>query len=156
MTLYKGLMTKSRAIDILNWHYDPPYDFYNNDVSDSSIRELVNGDYEVILNNEDELVGFFCCGGPAQVFAGVLAGVYDAPCIDVGFGMRPDLTGQGFGHDFCSFILSDVEKEFPGKVIRLTVATFNVRAIHLYKNLGFTEEKRFKRDNDEFMTMIRY
>ncbi|WEG12011.1 GNAT family N-acetyltransferase [Pullulanibacillus sp. KACC 23026] len=154
MDLHKGVMTKNLAVEILNWQYEPPYDFYNNEVSDSAIRELIYGGYEVVLNSEDELVGFFCVGGPAQVFAGVLVGVYDEPCTDIGFGMRPDLTGQGNGTAFCSFIIADVKKKYKKKPLRLTVATFNTRAIHLYEKLGFKTYKHFKRDQDEFITMI--
>lgn len=155
MNFHKGIMTKERAIAILEWDYEAPYDFYNNEVTDASIRELVNGGYEVVLNSDEEMVGFFCVGGPAQVFAGVIVGVYDEPGTDIGFGMRPDLTGQGLGSSFCSFIIEGVMKEFPHKPLRLTVATFNERAIHLYENLGFEEEKRFKRDEAEFMTMTK-
>ncbi len=147
-------MTKEVAIQILHWHYDPPYDFYNNDVSDAAIRELVDGDYQVMVDDHQEVVGFYCVGGPAQVFAGMLVGVYDTPGLDVGFGMRPDLTGQGLGTAFCTFILEDI-KGISSHPIRLTVATFNERAIHLYEKLGFVKEKTFLRDEIEFITMIK-
>lgn len=154
MRFSKEKMTKERAIDILNWDYEPPYDFYNNDVTDLAIRELVNGDYQVVVDENQDVIGFYCVGSPAQVFAGMLVGVYDQPCLDVGFGMRPDLTGQGLGTEFCTFILNDI-KGLSSNPIRLTVTTFNHRAIHLYEKLGFVKDKTFKRDEFEFITMVK-
>lgn len=155
MTFIKADITKELAVSILNWQYEPPYDFYNNEVTDVAIRELMNGDYKAVLNEQRELIGFYCAGSPAQVFAGLLVGVYDEPYIDVGFGMRPDLTGKGMGADFCTFILKDVLKSNNSKPIRLTVSTFNKRAINLYEKLGFEKHKLFKRDETEFMTMVK-
>lgn len=146
-------MTKELAIEILNWTYEPPYDFYNNDVSDLAIREFLKGTYHVVLNGTGELIGFYCMGEDARVFAGNRAGAYDEDRIDVGFGMKPSLTGQGNGKAFCWFLLKQVREKHPGKALRLTVATFNKRAIHLYESLGFRESVRFYRDKVEFMTM---
>lgn len=148
-------MTRDRAVLILKWSYEPPYDFYNNEVTDMAIHELISGDYHVVLDEQDEVVGFYCVGSPAQVFAGALVGVYDRPGTDVGFGMHPDLTGQGFGYSFCSFILNDVKDNYKVSPLRLTVAAFNKRAIHLYEKLGFAPHKTFKRDQAVFMTMIK-
>lgn len=153
MNFQKEKMTKKRALQILNWSYEPPYDFYNNEVTEIAIHELISGDYQVVVDETTDLVGFYCVGGPAQVFAGLLVGVYESPCVDVGFGMRPELTGQGYGGDFVSFILKDVRSQHGDETLRLTVATFNKRAIHLYEKLGFVKSKTFKRDQSEFITM---
>lgn len=157
LDFFKGRMTKDRAVQILKWSYDTPYDFYNNEVTEMAIHELTSGDYQVVVNEFDEVVGFYCVGSPAQVFAGALVGVYDRPGVDVGFGMRPDLTGQGHGYAFCSHILDNIKAKDPleGKPLRLTVATFNKRAIHLYEKLGFVKHNTFKRDQNEFITMIK-
>lgn len=155
MNLVSQKMTKERAIEILNWSYDPPYHFYNNEVSDAAIREFLNGTYQVITEENGELIGFYCAGDDARVFAGARVGAYDEERLDVGFGMKPNLTGQGFGQSFCTFILDHVREMHHGKPLRLTVATFNQRAIRLYENLGFKKQMSFFRDEIEFMTMVK-
>ena len=148
-------MTKEKAVEILNWSYDPPYNLYNNEVSDMAIREFLNGTYEVIANGNGDLIGFYCAGDGARVFAGARVGAYTEDRVDVGFGMKPALTGQGNGTTFCTFILDQVRERHQGKPLRLTVATFNQRAIHLYEKLGFRKQISFYRDDVEFMTMIK-
>lgn len=155
MGLVSQRMTKERAIEILNWTYETPYNFYNNEVSDAAIRELLNGTYRVITDENGELIGFYCAGDDARVFAGISVGAYDEERIDVGFGMKPNLTGQGYGLTFCAFILDQVREHHQGKPLRLTVATFNKRAIRLYEKLGFRKQINFYRNETEFMTMVK-
>jgi len=55
--------------------------------------------------------------------------------LSVGFGLRPDLVGQGLG---CKFVTACVEYaiqkyHYRGEFIRLGVAMFNQRAIKTYK-----------------------
>lgn len=75
-------------------------------------------------------------------------------CIDIGIGLKPDLTGKGFGTVFFSFILSLVLKEGPAP-LRLTVAKFNTRAIHLYEKLGFEKKIEFHHKTTLFVTMVK-
>lgn len=73
----------------------------------------------------------------------------------MGLGMNPRFVGKGNGLEFCSFIINVIQKK-NGKIpIRLTVANFNQRAIHVYEKLGFKKEKEFRTELAEFMTMIR-
>ncbi len=68
--------------------------------------------------------------------------------------MKPDLTGKGFGAIFFSFVLSHIQDEF-NSPIRLTVAKFNHRAIHLYEKFGFIKIMEFSSESAEFITMIK-
>lgn len=149
-------MNEQIAKDILNWKYDEPYDFYNNDPTDNEeVEELLNGSYYVLVNDLNELVGFFCIGESAQVPRGHQYGVYEDDLIDMGLGMNPTLTGNGNGFEFCSFTVNLIEKIYKGTPIRLTVAKFNQRAIHLYEKLGFVQEKEFDTDLAKFITMVK-
>ncbi|WP_367281315.1 GNAT family N-acetyltransferase [Planococcus shenhongbingii] len=68
--------------------------------------------------------------------------------------MNPKLVGKGQGTAFgSSYIL--IEESHPGLPVRLTVASFNKRAIHLYEKLGFVKENRFSTDRVEFITMVK-
>ena len=119
------------------------------------MKERLDGSYFAIVNDNKELFGFFCTGENAQVPSGQENGVYLEDLIDVGLGMNPKLIGKGNGLDFCSFILRNIEKNYKDTPIRLTVAKFNQRAIHLYEKLGFIEKDEFSNAFAEFITMVK-
>ena len=146
-------MNENYAVDIVSWKYDAPYDFYDNELSDESIKEILENPYYSIVNDKDELVGFFCTGATAQVPKGHDYGAYLDKCIDVGIGMKPELTGKGFGAEFFTFILNHIQEKnhLP---LRLTVAKFNTRATHLYEKLGFEKDIEFTAST-VFLTMLK-
>lgn len=155
MKLLKTEMTKETAQEILSWQYEPPYDFYNNETSEAEMAELLNGTYFAVFTEKEKTVGFFCIGKSAQVPAGKLHGAYEAVCIDMGLGMNPGFVGKGNGTEFGLFILNSIEETHPDLPVRLTVAVFNERAIHLYKKLGFAVSTQFDTDTASFVTMIK-
>lgn len=147
-------MTKEFATEILQWQYEPPYDLYNYEGSSEELEEMLDNSYEVVLSNE-KVIGFFCLGLPAQVPAGNSSGAYSEEALDIGLGMKPDLTGRGKGTDFFTFILEFLSKRVEGVPLRLTVATFNRRAIRLYEKTGFEQRMKFERNGMPFITMVR-
>lgn len=149
-------MEREFALEILKWKYEKPYDYYNNDPTAEDVKELLDGTYFALVNDEDDLVGFFCIGKNAQIPDGHQYGVYLESYIDIGFGMDPELTGKGHGYEFCSFILKSIEEKYRKTTFRLTVAKFNARAIHLYENLGFEKADQFRAYSREYWTMVRY
>lgn len=155
MQLLIEKMNEELAKEILSWKYDKPYDFYNNELTDEAIREMLDGSYIALVNDHQELIGFFCTGDDAIVPVGKKFGVYSDKSIDMGLGMNPKYVGKGSGFEFCSFILRYIEKNDKGRPIRLTVAKFNERAIHLYEKLGFVKNGAFSTDFAEFMTMVK-
>ena len=155
MDLVSKKMSHHYAMEILKWNYEPPYDFYNNEVNKESIRELLEEDYMAILDLKGSLTGFYCSGEAAQVPAGREAGAYNEAAVDVGIGMNPNLTGKGKGKAFFSFILSELQQALPHSITRLTVAAFNDRAIKLYANMGFKKEKEFYSGLNHFITMVK-
>ncbi|RKQ33918.1 GNAT family N-acetyltransferase [Oceanobacillus halophilus] len=149
-------MTEKYAIDVLCWKYEKPYDFYNNVLTSGAIMELLTYKYYVVLDKYNHLIGYFCVGRPAQVPVGDQHDAYKEDCIDIGIGMKPELTGKGNGERFFSYILRFVQEQNQHKDIRLTVATFNKRAVRLYEKLGFVKQIAFVSDNGvEFITMKR-
>ena len=155
MQLLVRNLTEEYAKQILNWKYEAPYDFYNNEETSESLNELLETPYYAVLNQDHELVGFFCIGSAAQVPFGSTVGAYNEDMRDIGIGMNPALTGQGNGAHFFSFILSYIQETYQLDAIRLTVANFNQRAIHLYTKLGFVKKVEFNRDTTEFITMVK-
>lgn len=148
-------MTEKLAVEVLGWKYDNPYDFYNNELTDDAMQEMLDGSYHAVINQNGELFGFVCYGKSAQVPKGIQLGAYTEEHIDIGLGMNPSLTGKGYGFEFFSFVLTFIQKNNPGIPNRLTVAKFNQRAIHLYEKLGFVKKDEFSTDFAEFMTMIK-
>lgn len=64
--------------------------------------------------------------------------------IDIGLGLRPDLTGKGLGLAFVEAGLAFARKRFAP---RLFVLSFNKRAIRIYERAGFTRVREFMQLN---------
>lgn len=151
MHLQVTTLTFDQATVILHWTYPSPHDFYNIEVSDEACAELLDGSYQAVID-QAQLVGFFCTGRSAQVPSGRPLGLYADDYLDIGLGRHPDVTGKGTGFAFCSFVLETV-KAGSSLPIRLTVATFNERAIHLYEQLGFRLQSTFSTAHATFLVM---
>lgn len=137
-------MTKDRALQISKWQYEYPYSLYDMDSNEDSILELMNGEYYYALDEHDDLFGFICVGGSARVPGGYAAGIYtDLRKLDMGLGLKPDLTGNGKGRGFLSEVLSFLNNLFSGREYQLVVAAFNERAIRVYERMGFVKETHF-------------
>jgi len=67
----------------------------------------------------------------------VPGGSYDSSALDTGGGLRPDLTGKGLGREAISAGLEFGRREFAPGAFRVTVASFNERALRLVRSLGF-------------------
>jgi [ribosomal protein S18]-alanine N-acetyltransferase len=57
--------------------------------------------------------------------------------LEIGLGLRPDLTGRGFGGSFVEAGLEFAREQFEPEQFVLGVATFNERAIKVYERAGF-------------------
>ena len=62
--------------------------------------------------------------------------------VDVGIGLRPELTGHGLGESFLRAQLDYATSQWSPATFRLFVAAWNGRAIRLYERLGFSEVGR--------------
>ena len=155
-------MTVEQAHAIGAWRYDPPYDLYNMGADEDALRELLDQDtpYYAGTDERGELAGFLCFKAAAQTLAGFLAGAYaDHAALDIGLGLRPDLTGHGHGLAFLDAGLAFAREAFAPASFRLSVATFNGRAIKVYERAGFRPAHTFTHTTAdgvyEFMTMVR-
>jgi RimJ/RimL family protein N-acetyltransferase len=159
MELHIKQMNHDEAKQISKWIYEEPYSIYSMDESDSEINELLNGCYFSVLNSENNLIGYYCFGEAAQVPAGNQFGVYDSEdIIDIGLGIKPNLCGKGLGFNFFSNGLDFARNKLLANKFRLTVASFNKRAIKVYERAGFRKVNSFNRVSNnqevEFWVMI--
>jgi [ribosomal protein S18]-alanine N-acetyltransferase len=150
-------MDRESAVTVLHWHYDAPYDLYNLDAYDAeeTLADLLDPQnaYHALRDEQGELVAFCCFGADAQV----PGGGYSAAALDVGLGVRPDLTGQGQGLDYVLAVLGFAAVKFNTAAFRVTVALFNQRARRVWEKAGFVEVQRFRRESDgrTFVVMMR-
>jgi len=144
-------MDDADALEISGWRYGKPYDFYDADRDPEDLAELRDPErrrdtYYSVLDAEDRLVGFFQFEG-------------DDGAVDVGLGLRPDLTGRGLGPGFLRSGLRFARERFSPERFTLSVATFNARAIAVYERAGFRRGEVFMHETNggehEFLPMER-
>jgi ribosomal-protein-alanine N-acetyltransferase len=78
----------------------------------------------------------------------VPGGSYDESALDTGGGLRPSLTGQGPGREAISAGLAFGRERFAPTAFRVTVASFNTRALKVVDSLGFVREDEFRATAD--------
>ena len=144
-------MTQEQAeVIAYNWHYDGEYSFYDMEADREDLAKFIdpevrgNSKFSVIKN--DELIGFFSLNQVAD------------KTIDIGLGMRPDLTGRSKGFGFLKAGIEFVRNEYQPELITLSVAAFNKRAIKVYRKIGFEEIDTYQQETNgskyEFLKMV--
>lgn|GEM_PF-127944 len=141
-------MNEASARATLEWHYEAPYDIYNiapDDVEKETqlLLDPLNA-YYTISDEHGHLVAY-CCFGPDGQVPG---GDYSAAALDIGLGVRPDLTGQGRGLTYVNAVLDFARRRFTPTAFRVTVAEFNKRALRVWKKAGFRPVQTFGRSGD--------
>ena len=63
--------------------------------------------------------------------------------LEVGLGLHPDRAGQGVGRSFLEAGLGYARQRFAPERFTLSVASFNRRAITVYKRAGFVPVRVF-------------
>jgi ribosomal-protein-alanine N-acetyltransferase len=133
-------MSQIDAETVAAWHYDPPYDFYDADADHRDLAELLDprqrgSKYFAARDEDSTLVGYF--------------GFVEADgVVGVGVGLRPDLTGRGLGQPFLEAGLAFARERFSPHRFRLSVATFNGRAIPVYERAGFVPTRTFDHETN--------
>jgi len=140
------------ASEVATWHYEPPYDFYDLASDPADAAEMRDPTYAshfraVLTNGDHRLDAFWYFD-------------WDDDVVEVGIGLRPDLTGRGQGESFLRAQLEYAAQSWQPKTFRLFVAAWNERAIRLYERLGFHEVRRETRSfelvgDHEFLQMER-
>lgn len=145
-------MSERHARAVAGWHYDPPYDFYDWEADPADLAELLDpvqwqDRYFAVLGDLGDLVGFFACFRR------------EGNVIEVGLGLRPDLTGRGLGLPFLLAGLEFARRRYAPARFRLAVAAFNRRAIRVYERAGFRRGERYQHRTNggvhEFLRMER-
>ncbi len=139
-------MNQEAAAQISRWTYPDPYSIYDMPGTDECRAELLAGNYFMAQDENGVLLGYYCIGEAAIVPAGKAFGVYDDSSLtDFGLGMNPALCGHGYGAEFVRSGLAFAQEKVGVKGFRLTVASFNLRAVKTYERNGFRTFDSFVR-----------
>lgn len=130
------LMTQEQAEEIaFNWHYDAEYSFYDMEADQEDLVDFLDpknrGDSNFVVTKDNDIIGFFSFNKVA------------INTIDIGLGMRPNLVGNGNGLEFLKAGIEFAKSKYSPQKITLSVATFNKRAIKVYRKTGFIEVETF-------------
>ncbi|MBP1947471.1 GNAT family N-acetyltransferase [Virgibacillus litoralis] len=145
-------MTQEQAEDIAyNWHYDGIYSFYDIEADKEDLAVFLDSykrNSTYVVTKDSDVVGFFSFNKTEN------------NTIDLGLAMRPDLTGSGNGSEFVKAGMEFAKSNYSPDEITLSVATFNQRAIKVYRKIGFKDVETFMQDTNgssfEFLKMVYY
>jgi len=157
-------MQAADADAVAAWRYQPPYNFYDTAADPSSLVEVLDARrwghiffsvFSVLTSfspsssesGDEELAGFLeLTARPGEV-------------IEIGLGLRPNLTGHGLGLSFVEACLDFARQRSRPQAFALDVATFNQRARSVYEKAGFVPGDTFWRHLSgrrwEFLRMSR-
>jgi len=144
-------MDKNFARAIASWHYGGIYAFYDMEQDAKDLEELLDprsweDHYYAVTDDQGDLIGFFCFEREKEA-------------VVIGLGLRPDLTGRGWGQAFLEAGLGFAREKYRPATFTLSVAAFNQRAIKVYRKAGFKDlEVSVNETNGgqyEFLSMAR-
>jgi len=139
--------------DLLTWKYDPPYDVYDmgHGFVDGTLDEAILAKAEEYFLNP--IYHFFSLvDADSEMLAAVVSfgldgqvsgGDYSEEALDIGFAVRPELTGRGMGGDFVGAVIDFAIRTFQPPKLRATIAIFNGRARRVWEKHGFQPVSSF-------------
>ncbi|CAA9560341.1 MAG: hypothetical protein AVDCRST_MAG49-2348 [uncultured Thermomicrobiales bacterium] len=155
-------VAEADAVAIAGWRYPPPYDLYDLDPDDWHtlldpaagfvVADLLPAPTAPVAAPGGAApgvgagpVGFAVFGAEARVPGAERAGLYDPAdrALDIGLGLRPDLTGRGLGPRYVGAVLAAGADRHDPPSFRLAVARSNGRAIRAYQRVGFVPGPTF-------------
>lgn len=145
-------LTQAQAETIAGWHYPAPFSFYDWAEDAADLAEVLDpalrGDvYFAVERGDDELIGYFSFKWR------------EPRVLEIGLGLRPDLTGRGLGGAFVQAGLDYARTRLGPENFVLAVATFNRRAITVYERAGFRAVRTYMHTTNggdwEFLEMRR-
>lgn len=149
-------ISRAQAVECVRWRYEAPYDLYN--LSEDA-RKI---ELEAMLDQKNmcfavsaggEFIGVRSFGDDGKVEGGD----YDDEYQDTGGALKPEMTSKGLGEEVLRAGLQFGARRFGFFKYRVTVASFNERALKVCQRVGFVERQRFSRasDDQEFVVLTR-
>ncbi|WP_255437480.1 GNAT family N-acetyltransferase [Thalassobacillus sp. CUG 92003] len=143
-------MTQREAEEIASWHYPSDYAFYDMEADKEDYEEFIDPalrKHAFSVWGQGGLIGFFSFNP------------VNDETVDIGLGMRPDLTGKGLGEAFLIEGLAFAAHKLKPAQFTLSVASFNHRAITVYQRAEFSIVATFMQKTNggeyEFVKMVK-
>jgi RimJ/RimL family protein N-acetyltransferase len=121
-------LTAEEAETPLGWLYPGRYATYD-------VRGALgaNRGFFWVEDDDGALVGYGCVGAEARI-PGIDP---ESGTVDVGYGMRPELMGQGLGREFVGAVLAHACAGQPDARVRLLILRWNERSRRVAQAHGF-------------------
>lgn len=131
-------MQRKHACDIIDWHYEGEYSFYDLSHYPEDIEEILEANrYGVslfsVLDREGNLIGYLNYADEGED-------------LEIGVALRPDLVGKGIGSSLLQVGMDFARSRFIFKRFQIRVWKLNQRAIRVYEREGFRIEKELLTD----------
>lgn len=120
------------ALAVRRWRYAGEYAIYDLGLFTLLIAVLVD-----VTVGKQAGISFFGVTTDADGLMGIASYAHRGEDVEIGLGLRPDLTGRGLGPSFVRAITDLGRELYHPRTFSLTVATFNHRAITTYERAGF-------------------
>jgi RimJ/RimL family protein N-acetyltransferase len=150
-------VTEDDIREFATWRHEPPYEVYDiTQPVDEAVEYFLRPSTHChVLLRRGELAGFITFGSDARV----PGGDYSDPGLDIGLGIKPELTGRGMGAAHVEAVIAFARDTFEEAPRRVTIATGNERARRAWTGRGFRETQRFRSPetvmgSDEFVVLI--
>lgn len=134
-------IVEADADAMLAWRYEPPYDPYD-PTEEDGYRHAVGSPTWFAVDGEDgSLAGFLECRVAERE-------------VEIGLGLRPDLTGRGIGPSFVEALVAFIDARWGPDAVTLDVFPWNERAIRAYERAGFVRGEEYERSFEDGATRI--
>ncbi|HNP69972.1 MAG TPA: GNAT family N-acetyltransferase [Kouleothrix sp.] len=140
MELYFRPLAWADALAVARWRYPAPYQLY-----DLARGQMLGSVAIHRVTAPLRRIGFYAVASHDDPLIGVFSFRKLGYALEIGLGLRPDLTGQHHGLAFVRAGLAFGRATYAPISFRLDVATFNQRAIRVYERAGFVAGRSFTR-----------
>lgn len=120
------------ALTVRRWRYPDEYAVY-----DLGLAILLFAAFIDAVVGKRSGIAFFGVTTDSDDLIGIASFAHKGSDVEIGLGLRPDLTGRGLGLAFVRAVMEIGRELFHPRTFSLTVATFNHRAITVYERAGF-------------------
>lgn len=121
-------LSAAEGLEVVTWRYSAPWSGY--DVTEPLRDE---DGFRALQDATGALVAFTCTGAEARV-PGMTAA---DDVLDVGWGLRPDLTGQGLGREVVLTAAAEALRRSRDRRLRCVVQAWNERGLRAARAGGF-------------------
>lgn len=143
LRLLRRQLTEDEGRDVAAWAYPPPFDLYDGDPGNPGLvvpRGPQGDGYYPAVDDDGRVVAFAVVGVEARVRGQEPAeGV-----VDVGMGVRPDVTSSGLGTALVEQVVHLALELGATTAVRAAVAAFNERSLALCRSAGFRPVRDFE------------